>query len=132
MRINNRSETRSISIAVAPVGVHTYLADALNVPAWAPAFAQRIRPQGTHWVVTSGDGEFPVAVLTEPRSRTVDIVAGNDHTRGLFTRVLPNADGSELLFTLFFPADASERAIQAQIATLDAELASVRDACEQR
>ena len=131
MHTINRAETRPISIAASPQAVQAYLADARNLPAWAPGFAPRIRPDGAaSWVVTAEDREFNIDVLAESRSGAVDVVSASDHSRGLFTRVLPNAGGSELLFTLLFAPDAPEPAIQAQLVTLDSELAAVRDACQ--
>jgi hypothetical protein len=131
MPTNKRAETRSISIAAPSSTVYEYLADASKVPAWAPAFAPRIRPHGADWIVTAPDREFTVSVLARQSAGTVDIVSAEDHTRGLFARVLPNGQGSELLFTLFFPQDASEEAIKTQIATLNTELSVVRETCEQ-
>ena len=130
MRTIFRAETRSIAIASPPAGVHDYLADARNLTAWAPAFAPQIRREGGSWVVTAADREFNIDLLSEPASKTVDIVSANDHSRGLFTRVLPNANGSELLFTLLFPSDTPEQAVNAQLLTLDSELVAVRDACQ--
>jgi len=87
-----------------------------------------IRLIALNWVVTADDREFTIDVLAESRSGAVDVVSASDDSRGLFTRVLPNASGSELLFTLLFAPDTPERAIQAQLTTLDSELAAVRDA----
>jgi hypothetical protein len=78
--------------------------------------------------VSAADREFNIDLLIEPASKTVAIVSAN--RRGLFTRVLPNADGSELLFTLLFPSDTPEQAINAQLLTLDSEPAAIRDACQ--
>ena len=130
MRTIKRAETRSIAIASAPSAVHGYLADARNVPAWAPAFASRIRRDGANWVVTAEGREFSVVVLTEPTAKSVDIVSSSDHGQGLFARVLPNGEGSELLFTLLFPPETPQQAIDAQLLTLESELSAVRDACE--
>lgn len=132
MHIIKRSETRSVSITSPPDVVHAYLAEAKNLPEWAPAFAPSIHRSGRSWLVTGDDRRFMIDILVEPTARTVDIVSAENHARGLFTRVLPNADGSELLFTLFFGPDTPEDAIQTQILTLDAELAAVRDACQQK
>jgi hypothetical protein len=128
MHTINHAKTRSITIDAPPPAVHAYLADARNLPAWAPGFAPRIRPDGASWRVTADDREFNIVVLAEPSSKSVDVVSASDHSRGLFARVLPNAGGSELLFTLLFPPDTPERAIEAQLITLDSELAAVRDA----
>lgn len=45
-------------------------------------------------------------------------------------RVLDNEGGSELLFTLVFPARAPDEAIAQQMAIVEAELRTVRDLCE--
>jgi hypothetical protein len=130
MHTIKRAETRSISIAAPPQAVHSYLADGDNLPAWAPGFAPAIRPDGASWIVTTQGGEFRVDAVAESGPGTVDVVSADDHTRGLFTRVLPSGEGSELLFTLLFAPDAPERDVAAQLVTLEAELGAVRGACE--
>ena len=130
MRTINRAGIRSLGIAASPADVHTYLSDASNLPAWAPGFAPRISPSGASWLVTRDDAEFTIDVVAEPRSGSVDFVAADDHARGLFARVLPNGDGSEVVFTLLFAPDAPEDAVATQLLTLERELAAVRDACE--
>ena len=117
MRTTLRSETRSIAIAASPARVHAFMADADNLPTWAPGFAAQAVP-----------GSF--AILADAECGTVDIVAATDHSRGAFARVLPNAGGSEVLFTLLFPPEAPESAVDEQMATVDEELAAVRDACQ--
>jgi hypothetical protein len=130
MRTINRTEHRSLGVAAAPLDVHAYLAEASNLPAWAPGFASSVSRSGASWLVSRDGAEFTIDVLVEPRSGTVDIVAANDHARGLFARVLPNGDGSEVVFTLMFAPDTPEGAVTAQMLTLETELAAVRDACE--
>jgi hypothetical protein len=126
----NKQETRRISIAATPAAVHGYLADPQNLPEWAPAFADAVRPCGEHWVVTQGGTEIDVAILADRNRGTVDIVSAADHARGAFLRVLPNGQGSDLLFTLLFAHDTPEHQIEAQMATVDKELAAVRLACQ--
>jgi hypothetical protein len=50
--------------------------------------------------------------------------------RCAFSRVLPNGDGSEYLFTLLFAPDVDETAVEAQMAVVDQELEAVRALCE--
>jgi hypothetical protein len=66
------------------------------------------------------------------RSRTPELSTSSPPaiTRGLFARVLPNGDGSEVVFTLLFAPDTPEDAVAAQMLTLETELAAVRNACE--
>jgi Polyketide cyclase / dehydrase and lipid transport len=122
----NRSETRSIAIAAAPEVVLDYVADARTLPEWAPAFTRSVRAEGEHWRVDAGLIDLRVS-----RERgTVDIVAASDPKRGVYTRVVPNGDGSQYLFTQFFPDGTPEDAVQAQVAVVEGELRAVRDACE--
>ena len=124
------SHTRSIAIAAPPAVVHAYVADATRLPEWAPAFASAVRPEDDHWIVTQGDAEFPIALVADPDTGTADIVSHADRRRGAFTRVVPNGDGSDYSFTLLFPADADEGVVDAQMATVETELAAVRAVCE--
>lgn len=121
-----RAETRSISIAASPADVFAFVADAYNLPRWAPAFAAAVRRDGENWTVTSGDAEFTIAVRSSPECGTVDLVSAINPNLGAFTRVLPNTDGSEYLFTLFFPEGTPERDVAAQMATVEEEVRAVR------
>ena len=121
----NRSETRSIAIDAPPDRVHRFMADAANIPRWAPAFATAIRPSGNRWVATTAGGDAEIVVASQPESGTVDILSADDVTRGAFARVIPNGPVSEVLFTLFFEPDTPEEAIAAQMAVVEDELATI-------
>ena len=43
---------------------------------------------------------------------------------------MPNGDGSEYLFTLFFPDGTDEDAIATQMAVVEEELRTIRALCE--
>jgi len=62
---------------------------------------------------------------------TVDLLAADQPTRGAFTRVVPNGQGSEYLLTLFFPDGTEQTAVCDQMAIVDDELNAVRELCEQ-
>lgn len=126
----NRTATRSISILAPPDVVLDFVGDGRTLPQWAPAFARAVRPDGEHWLVDTGEGEARIAVDVSRERGTVDIVAAADPRRGVFTRVLGNGEGSEYLFTQFFPEEMSEEAIARQVAVVEGELRAVRDACE--
>jgi hypothetical protein len=120
------AETRSISIAASPEAVLAVVGDARRLPDWAPAFATAVEPHGDHWLIGSGDAQFPIAVRVSAEHGTVDLVSTTDPTRGAFTRVVHNQDGSEYLFTLSFPAGTDPEAIRAQMETVESELETVR------
>lgn len=120
-----RSETRTRSIAAPPSSVLDVLADAHNLPRWAPAFARGIRAHGDHWLIDTGAEERLVDLRIARAQGTVDLVSTTDPRRGAFLRVLPNALGSECLFTLFFADGTPEEAVDAQMATVEEELRAI-------
>lgn len=121
-----RSETRTASIAAPPDAVFAVLADGARLPEWAPAFASAAEHDaGERWWIGAGDGRFAILLRADANARTVDLVSPDDPTRGAFLRVLPNARGAELLFTLFFGAGVEAAAVDAQMATVEGELAAV-------
>ena len=123
-------ETRSISIAAAPEAVLAVVGDARRLPDWAPAFASAVEPHGDHWLIGSGDAQFPIAVCVSAEHGTVDLVSTTDPTRGAFSRVIHNQDGSEYLFTLSFPEGTDPEAIRTQMETVETELEAVRTLVE--
>jgi uncharacterized protein YndB with AHSA1/START domain len=125
-----RIETRSIAIAAPPASVFSYVADARNLPDWAPAFATAVRPEGDRWIVTGGGAEVPIVVRTSAEHGTVDFLTAEEGTRGAFSRVLPHGDGAAYQFTLLFPEGTEEQAVERQMATVEEELEAVRAGCE--
>jgi hypothetical protein len=124
-----RSETRTISIAAPPRAVLDVVGDPRRFPDWAPAFARSVRPEGDDWLVNTGAGEARIRVVVAAEQGTVDVLDAGRPSRGAFLRVLPNGEGSELVFTLFFPDDAAEQGIAQQMATVEDELRAARSLC---
>lgn len=125
------SETRSTSIQADPQTVFDFVADPRTLPRWAPGVARAVRPDGDHWILDNGEGETRIAVRASREHGTVDLLSADDPRLGAFTRVLPNGDGSEYQFTLFFPPGTPDDAIAAQMAVVEGELAAVREHCDQ-
>jgi len=121
-----RSVTSSISIQAPPSAVLDLVGDATTLPRWAPGFAQAVRAQGEHWVVHTGAGEALIDLRVSRERGTVDIVSVDQPARGVFTRVLANADGSEYLFTQFFPDSVADADVQRQVTVVEGELETVR------
>jgi hypothetical protein len=122
-----RAETRTISIPAPPAAVFALVADGARLPDWAPAFASAAEHDGgDRWLIGTGDARFPIRLRADAEHGTVDLLSPADPTVGAFLRVLPNGGGSELLFTLFFADDADPAAVEAQMATVAEELATLR------
>ncbi|HMJ33177.1 MAG TPA: SRPBCC family protein [Baekduia sp.] len=127
----SRAETRSISIAAPPAAVLALVADPRRLPEWAPAFARGVQPDGDDWLIDTGEAQARITVRVSPEHGTVDLLSATDPTRGAFSRVVHNHDGSEYLFTLFFPDGTPETAISRQMATVEDELQAVRALTEE-
>ncbi|GAB3159908.1 SRPBCC family protein [Amycolatopsis stemonae] len=126
-----RAETRSISVATSPEQVFDYLADPRHVPEWAPGFASAIEHDHDEiWRVHTEAGPRQVVVKAAKAHGVVDVVSADAPNLGLFTRVVPNLTGAELIFSLFFPADTDPAAVDAQMAVVDQELRAVRERVE--
>jgi Polyketide cyclase / dehydrase and lipid transport len=127
-----RSSTQTISIDAPPEVVLNLVADPLALPTWAPKFASAIRPDGTDWIVDTGQGEIRINVRVSRELGTVDFLAAGlppGTEIGAFSRVVRNGSGSEYMFTQFFADDAHEADIEEQKATVAEELLAVRTLC---
>jgi hypothetical protein len=128
--ISSHSETRAVSIAAPPERVLAYVGDAQNLPSWAPRFASAVRADGDHWAIQSGDAELKIAVSVSHEHGTVDLLAAADRRLGAFSRVIPNGEGCEYLFTLLFPEGTPTATIADQMKVVEDELGTVRSECE--
>jgi uncharacterized protein YndB with AHSA1/START domain len=124
------SQTRTISIDAPPDTVLDLVGDPRRLPAWAPNFARSVRADGGDWIVDDGARETAITVRVDREHGTVDLLAAGNPRRGAFSRVVPNGDGSEYLFTLFFPDGTDTAAITRQMAIVDEELHAVRRLCK--
>ena len=123
----NRSETRTISIQAPPEAVLDLVGDARALPRWAPKFASTVRPENGHWVVND---ELHIDLRVDRRLGTVDIVQVGHLPTAAYSRVVPNGEGSEFLFTLFFPDGTEEAAVTRQMTVVEEELRTIRALCE--
>jgi hypothetical protein len=122
------SVTETISIQAPPDAVLDLVGDPRNLPRWAPGFARAVRADGDGWIVDTPSGrELRRHIPVSREHGTVDYLAAPGATRGLFTRVVPNGDGSQLTFT-FVLADGADP--DAQRAILASELDAVKRLCE--
>ncbi|WP_410673827.1 SRPBCC family protein [Amycolatopsis sp. cmx-4-68] len=126
-----RAGTRTISVAAPPERVVEYLSDARHIPEWAPGFATAVAHEHDDvWRVETGAGPQRVVVRTAPEHGVVDVVSADAPHLGLFTRVVPNLTGAEVVFSLFFPQDTDPATVDAQLTVLDEELRTVREHVE--
>jgi uncharacterized protein YndB with AHSA1/START domain len=131
MPINSlKAQTRSIAIAAGTDTVFDLVADPAQLPRWAPGAARTARQDGDHWILENEGGESRIQLRASREHGTADFLSADDPRQGVFSRVLPNGEGSEYQFTMLFPADLPEEAVAAQLTIIESELQTVRALCE--
>ena len=119
----------SVSIERPPGEVYAVAADPTNVPRWAKGLAGTItpNPDGT-WTATSPMGKVTVR-FTERNTHGVldhDVTLPTGETVHNPMRVVPNARGSELVFTLFRRPGTSDADFEADAAAVSRDLAALK------
>src|SRR5437667_7632174 len=98
-----RADTQTITIDAHLSKVFRFVSNPETLPQWARAFCQAIRPGGAAWLVSSPQGEVRVRYRTDEALGVVDfhLNPGPGLEALAASRVLPNGDGAEYVFTQF-------------------------------
>jgi hypothetical protein len=127
-----RSDTQSITINARPSDVLTFVGDGGNLPRWAIGFAKAVRPGQGGWIVSTGQGEVPTFIDVNEATGTVDFrmepAPGLEATA--YARVVPNAGGSELLFTQMQQPDMPDELFEQLVAAVGHELVALKAVLE--
>ena len=128
------ARTVSISVDRAPDVVYTYLTDPRHLPGWAPGFARSVHEQGDGWVVETTAGPMRIEFAPANGFGVVDHRVTSDD--GLDSvnpmRVIGNGDGSEVLFTPFWPAGIAVEEFQRDLDRVEADLRALKRVLEGR
>jgi hypothetical protein len=114
--------TRSIEADVA--SVVAVAGDPARLPEWAAGVSSGIRLEAGRWLADSPMGAVEIA-FTGPRELGIldhDVTLPDGTVVRNPLRVLPNDDGSEVVFTLFRRPAVSEEAFAADAALVAADL----------
>ncbi len=127
------SVTLSVSIAVPPTAVTAFAADARNLPQWAAGICRSVRPAGDHWIVDTGEVEASLAFIGPTEHGILDHVVTPEGGASVLVpmRVVPNEEGSEVLFTAFRPALMNEPEWQKDLSLVQADLQRLKQCLEQ-
>jgi hypothetical protein len=118
--------TRAAESNFEPAELYKILAEAGNIPKWAPVFADVIeRIKDAHYRVTKNSETFDIEVVLHPSAGTVDYIRkmSNGKSGGAYIRVMPRPlGGSTISMTVPVGLDTPETDVAD---TLDQELASL-------
>lgn len=122
----------SVSINRSTHDVYAYISNPLNLPYWASGLSTTLEKVGDDWVSDSPMGKVTIH-FADPNDfgvvdHTVTIPSGEIFSNPM--RVIPNGDGSELMFTLFHRKEMSEDDIAKDAATIKKDLLKVKEILE--
>ena len=128
-----RSAIKSVDIQATPDKVFAFLADALNWPKYAIVNLRSVSPGQNGWfnaVTQFGEGELKVNPVRE-----FGIL---DHTWKdpqaswqVYSRVVPNGDGSTVIMTLFQPPVMDDQQFDRAMNEMDIEMNKLKEILEQ-
>jgi hypothetical protein len=118
--------TRAVESDSEPIEIYKVLAEANNIPKWAPVFADAIeRIDNTHYWVTKNNATFNLELFLHPSAGTVDYIREmpNNKRGGAYIRVIPRPlGGSTTTMTVPIGPNTNESDVGR---TLEQELAEL-------
>jgi hypothetical protein len=122
----------SVSIARPPGEVYAFAADPDNLTRWAQGLASALQREGDSWVATSPMGRVSIR-FTEPNPHGVldhDVTLPSGETVHNPMRVLPNASGSEVVFSIFRRPGVTDSQLEADAAAVSRDLTALKTLVE--
>lgn len=127
-----RSETKSFDIQAAPDKVYAFLADPMNWPRYAVVNLRSVSPGQDGWfkaVTKFGEGEIKVKGVKE--FGILDHVWRDPQaTWTVYSRVVPNGEGSTFMMTLFQPPVMTDPQFDHAMKEMDIEMAKLKEVLE--
>jgi hypothetical protein len=126
-----RSDTRAVTIGAAPAEVFEFVADPESLPQWAVGFCRAIRRDDAapgRWIVTTSQGDLPIRYVTDAALGVIDfyLSVAPGVEAAAFSRVVPNGEGAEYIFTQFQAPRMPDDVFEGQVRALVAELQVLR------
>lgn len=128
------AHTQTVTIQANPKVVFDFIANVENLPKWAVIFCQGLRRDGSRWIATTPGGDLTISYAADPKLGVVDMYsspAGGEEDTA-YSRVIPNGDGSEFVFTFFQTPDISDDDFARQGAALRKDLGVLKGLLEKR
>jgi hypothetical protein len=97
------SRTISVAIKRPPSEVYEFASNPGNLPQWVRSFCQSVSKSGDDWFMETSDGRVGICFAATNEFGVLDHVVTLPDGRSILNRmrVVPNGEGSEVLFTLF-------------------------------
>lgn len=124
------ARTLTVSIARSPDHVYCYVSDPTNLPSWS--FFDSVVRSGDRWLARSSAGEAFVRFVPANDYGVLDHiveVAPGQELR-MPVRVIPNGDGSELIFTVIRTPESTDADFERDTSTVQKDLQTLKNILE--
>jgi hypothetical protein len=127
-----KTRTVSVYIKCPPSDVYGYVVDPRNFAHWATAFCRSVRPSGDAWILETPLGEVGFRFVEPNRLGVLDhfVTLPSGQTTLNPMRVVPNGDGSEVMFTLFQAPEMSDLQFVEDVAMVERDLRTLKEVLE--
>lgn len=97
-----KARTLTVSIDCPPDRVYEFVANPENLPKWAAGLGRSVRREGSEWIVETPHGPMRIRFADRNEFGVLDHSVSPTPGREILNpmRVVPNGDGSEVMFTL--------------------------------
>jgi len=128
-----KSHTLTLSIHRPPAEVYAFVRNGENLPRWATGFCRSVRKTEDGWTVETPNGEVSLRFVEENPFGVLDhhVTLPSGEEILVPMRVLPNASGSELLFTLFQPPEMTDAEFARDRGMVEQDLSTLRRVLEE-
>jgi hypothetical protein len=125
----------SIFVRRSADDVYRFASQPENLPKWAAGLGGSIEREGDKWMATSGPlGWLEVRMAPKNDFRVLDhdVVVGSGETFHNPMRVLPNGEGSEVVFTLFHREGVTVEELERDAEAVGRDLTTLKGLLEPR
>ena len=127
-----KSRTLSISIDCNPKKAYEFILNPVNLPKWAKGLSGSIKKVGEDWIAESPMGSVRVQFTNRNKFGILDhdvtLPSGIKVSNPM--RVMPNGNGSEIIFTLFQQPDMSDEDYARDIGLVQQDLQNLKTIME--
>jgi hypothetical protein len=127
-------EVRNVTVSIrrSPEDVYAFVANGENIPRWAAGLGKEIRREGEEWVAEGPLGSVRIRFVARNDLGVVDhdVVVPTGATVHNPMRVVPNADGSSVIFTLLRLPGVTAQKFDEDARTVEKDLETLRTILE--
>ena len=122
----------SVSIRRSPADVYRFASNPQNLPQWAAGLGGTIRHENGEWIADGPIGRVRVRFVAENPYGLLDhdVTLESGQTFHNPLRVVPNGNGSEVIFTVFRRPGISDKEFQVDVAAVRRDLETLRKILE--